>query len=225
MLDWVAVSRETAHDETLVERATHDLLSPVTSILGLGETIRARAGELGVETLRAFGDSIARQARRMEAAVRDLALASRLLREGTPVVREEVHLAELLEMVSGERIRVEVANRISVRADLRLLADALRRLVANAVEFSSEEVVVRALGAPDRVSIEVVDLGVGFTEGGLRTAFEPIAGAGANVRRERGPGLGLGLFIARRSVELQGGTLEAESVAGAGSTFRIVLPR
>jgi signal transduction histidine kinase len=214
------VSRSTSEDDdrSLVERSTHDLLNPVSSILGFGETLRARGQSLGDETIRSFGMSIARQAVRLEGAIRDLGLATRLLRE-TPVVHSSsIDLRTMLVAAASDRVRVDAPSEIVVDADKDLLQGALGRLIANAVEFSEGEVVLRA----GEGWIEVADTGIGFDPDGLSRAFEPFS-AGANARNERGPGLGLGLFIARRLIEAQGGRLTATSAPGQGSVFRIEL--
>jgi signal transduction histidine kinase len=201
-----------------VERSTHDLLNPISSILGFGETLRARGESLGDETIRSFGASIARQAARLEGAIRDLGLVSRLLRE-TPVAHPiDFDLKTMLVAAAPDRVRVEAPAGVIVAADQDLLEGALGRLIANALEFSEGEVVVRA----GEGWIEVADTGIGFEPDGLSRAFEPFA-AGANARNERGPGLGLGLYIARRLIEAQGGRLTATSDAGRGSVFRIAL--
>ena len=219
MLDWAAVSRPVDDDGTLLEQSTHDLLNPVASILGLGDTIRSRGSQLDDATLRQFGESIARQAARLEAAIRDLVRATRLLRRDPGSAAQGVLLADLVGELASDRVRVAIPPGILIETDPILLGDVIRRLVENALEHSSEEVVVTG----GRAWIEVVDRGIGFTAEGLETAFEPLS-AGANAKGERGSGLGLGLYIARRLVEVMGGRLTAKSAPGEGSTFRVELP-
>jgi signal transduction histidine kinase len=220
VLDWAAVSLPVDDDDgTLLEQATHDLLNPVASILGLGDTIRSRGSQLDDATLRQFGESIARQASRLEAAIRDLVRATRLLRRDPGIAAQGVLLSDLVGELAGDRVRVEIPPDVLIDADPVLLGDVIRRLIENALEHSSDEVVVTGGIA----WIEVADRGVGFTEEGLAGAFEPLS-AGANAKGERGSGLGLGLYIARRLVEVMGGTLRAESTPEKGSTFRVELP-
>jgi two-component system, OmpR family, sensor histidine kinase BaeS len=213
----VSRSRSDDDDRSLVERATHDLLNPVSSLLGFGETLRTRGASLGDDTIRSFGESIARQAARLQHSIRDLSLASRLLRERQAVEIADVPVAELVAVT--ERVTVDVPDGLRVRADRDALAEAIGRLVANALAFSDTGVTLRA-GAG---WIEVADGGTGFAPEGLASAFEPLS-AGTNARNERADGVGLGLFIARKLVEAQGGTLTATSAPGEGSVFRIDLP-
>lgn len=219
MLDWATVSPPAPNDDTLLERATHDLLNPVASILGLSETIRERGADLGDAVLKQFGESISRQSARLEAGVRDLIRATRLQRRDPGVAAQRVALVDVLGGTGSERVRTELEPDAHVQADPVLLADVVRRLLENALDYSTGDVVVR--GGPGW--IEVADEGVGFTPEGLDRAFEPLS-AGANAKAERGPGLGLGLYIARRLVEAMNGKLTATSEAGKGSAFRISLP-
>ena len=223
MEESAAVSRNHSDDgpdeRSLVERAQHDLLNPISSILGLGETLRMRGSDLDDATIRSFGESVARQATRLEAMIRDLGRATRLLREEVTAPVSDVSVAEVVGAVVSERVRADVPAGLTVRADPDLLGDVLRRLVANALEYSTGEVVVTAAVG----FIEVSDHGPGFTGEALEGAFDPL-NAGSNTRNERGAGLGLGLFIARKLVEAQGGRLSARSAPGEGSTFRIDLP-
>jgi signal transduction histidine kinase len=219
VLDWAAVSRPTDDDASLLERATHDLLNPVSSILGLAETIRQRGSALGEDTLKQFGESMAKQSIRLESGLRDLIRATILLRGDPEVSLESVHLGDVVAGTAAERVRVSVAPDSKLQADPLLLADAMRRLIENALEFSTGQVVVTGGDG----WLEVADEGTGFTPEGLARALEPLS-AGANATNERSAGLGLGLYIARRLVEAMGGTLTATSEPGRGSVFRIALP-
>jgi signal transduction histidine kinase len=206
----------------LVERAAHDLLNPVSAILGLGETLRTRGTDLGDEAVRGFGDSIARQAERLGGAIRDLATASALLRGALEPEAVALGVADALAGLAGERVTLDIADGLTVRADPSMFAAAVGRLVGNALSYSKGPVSVRA-GADGSVWIEVADEGTGFSDGALDGAFEPLA-PGTNARNERGVGLGLGLFIARKLIEAQGGTITARSSPGEGSVFRVELP-
>ena len=103
-----------------------------------------------------------------------------------------------------------------------LLAAALTNLLQNAFKFTHlhTEVTLSARCADDRVLIEVQDNCGGLPAGMADTLFEPFGQAGQNKS-----GLGLGLSIARQSVEANGGTLSVRDIPGAGCVFTISLPR
>jgi len=218
----VSRPRSGPEDRSLIERAVHDLLNPVSAVLGLGETLRSRGASLGDEAIRSFGESITRQASRLEDAIRDLSRAARLMRGGPDVAAQDVSAREVLQPFAADRVTVEVEPGTRLHADPVLIAEAVRRLVSNALAFSTGPVRISAGGGGEGSWIEVADHGTGFAEGALDTAFEPLT-PGTNTRNERGTGLGLGLYIARGLVEAHGGTLTATSVPGEGSVFRIQL--
>lgn len=107
-------------------------------------------------------------------------------------------------------------------ADQDLLLSAVGNLVQNAFKFGAPNgtVVLRAYAHGERIRIEVEDNGAGLSPEAADDMFLPFTQGGANKT-----GLGLGLSIARRSVEANGGTLSVESVPGHGCVFIIDLPR
>ncbi len=104
----------------------------------------------------------------------------------------------------------------------------MTNLLSNAVKFTSEgEIAVRVydLEQDERstlVRIEVADTGIGIEPDRIPMLFEPFAQADSSTTREYG-GTGLGLAISHQLVELMGGSLEAESEPGHGTTFRVTL--
>jgi signal transduction histidine kinase len=111
-----------------------------------------------------------------------------------------------------------------VRADPMQLEQALVEIVSNALDAlphgGSLTISIRAdrsQGDHTAVVVEIADTGVGIPERVLESVFEPFF-------TTRSEGTGLGLAIAKRYVEQNGGTIEIESVPGAGTTVRIRLP-
>src|SRR5690606_15105157 len=112
-----------------------------------------------------------------------------------------------------------------LRMDMeRIRNEVLGNLLSNAFKFTPEggRITVLARGADDGVEFEVSDSGVGIPEADLPHIFDKYYQVGRAARRA---GAGLGLAIARQIVEAHGGSIAAESQAGAGTTFRVRLPR
>ncbi|QYG07556.1 sensor histidine kinase KdpD [Janthinobacterium sp. PAMC25594] len=116
----------------------------------------------------------------------------------------------------------EVAPLLQLNADQDLLLSAVGNLLQNAFKFGSPKgaVVLRAYAHGERIRIEVEDNGAGMPPQAANDLFLPFTQGGANKT-----GLGLGLSIARRSVEANDGTLSVKSVPGHGCVFIIDLPR
>ena len=131
--------------------------------------------------------------------------------------------AQLEAQLNGCTLLVEpVDPQLLINADRDLLFSALGNLLQNAFKFSDRgaQVTLRAYFAGERVRIDVQDTGAGLPPGFSDRAFEPFTQAAANRN-----GLGLGLSIAQRSVEANGGRLSVVSVEGSGCVFTIDLPR
>ena len=110
--------------------------------------------------------------------------------------------------------------------DATRFRQVLMNLVGNAVKFTEAGSVVASLGyEPRRGRLEVAvrDTGVGIPEEAKRHLFQRFAQVDSSITRQRG-GTGLGLAISRQLVELMGGEIAVDSVAGLGSTFRFWIP-
>ncbi len=121
--------------------------------------------------------------------------------------------AEVPESLSAQRV-----------GDPLRLGQVLANLVSNAIKFSPGGDVVVALSAAagDHVAFEVRDSGIGIEADKLALVFEPFRQADSSTTRKFG-GTGLGLSIAAELVAAMGGTLEADSEPGVGSTFRFAV--
>ncbi len=105
--------------------------------------------------------------------------------------------------------------------NLRLI---LTNVVENALSYTRQggKVTIRAFKQSNQLIIEITDSGIGISPQDLPSIFMPFFRADTARPTHLG-GMGLGLAIAKRVVELQGGTISADSVLGQGSTFRVSL--
>jgi PAS domain S-box-containing protein len=123
---------------------------------------------------------------------------------------------------------VEPADRdVWLTGDAVRLAQVLTNLLNNAARYSEPGgtiTVSTRLAGPDRVRIAVRDTGIGLTAESLQHVFDLFSQVDGGSQRSQG-GLGIGLSLARRLVEMHGGTLTAASDGpGRGSTFTVELP-
>ena len=101
----------------------------------------------------------------------------------------------------------------------------MHNLLDNAVKYSYQNgrILIQASAPNQEVVLSVCDAGVGIAAGELPRIFERFYRADRARTRELG-GTGLGLSIVKHIAQLHGGRVEAESVAGQGTTIRVILP-
>jgi signal transduction histidine kinase len=139
-------------------------------------------------------------------------------------VLHEVVAEAHLDSAIQEKIRVGFPEDLRAVADEQLLRVAVVNMVRNALDHSPEDAVVDLTADRwgDLVSIEVTDQGPGIAPEEREGIFEPFMRSKAS--RARGAaGAGLGLFIARRLIEAQRGSIEVH-VTQEGTTFRVLIP-
>jgi two-component system, OmpR family, phosphate regulon sensor histidine kinase PhoR len=156
--------------------------------------------------------------------------ALRLRQQATAIESVPVLLNPLLSRIG--RDREDVANRkgltlrvhrtgVAVMSDPILLEVMLRNLVRNALKYAGAggHVLVGCRRRGPRVCLEVHDAGIGIPTDKLSRIFE----AFQRLDSKQAEGLGLGLFVVRRAVDLLGHSLEVRSAVGRGSSFSIVV--
>jgi signal transduction histidine kinase len=136
----------------------------------------------------------------------------------------ELKMSGMLEAkVRGCVLIVSLVDpRLAVDADRDLLLAAVGNLLQNAFKFTrpGTDILLNAYSQGDRILIDVEDHGEGLPPGDAEKMFLPFTQGGADKS-----GLGLGLSIARRSVEANGGVLSVRNKAVSGCIFTIDLPR
>jgi signal transduction histidine kinase len=215
----------------IVAGVVHELANPITSIVACADALLRRAGTSGaapedVEQLKRIGVA----ADRILKFSRDLTAYARPATElPSPVaVHEVVEQAHAFSEHELSRSGVEFATDFSEGAPPVLgqagpLTQVFVNLFTNAAHAMSQHggtltVRTRYVGEA-RLLIEVTDTGVGIPEESLAKIFEPFF-----TTKDAGHGTGLGLSIVREIVEAHGGTVEAESTPGKGTTFFVGLP-
>ncbi|MFO0951233.1 MAG: ATP-binding protein [Isosphaeraceae bacterium] len=141
------------------------------------------------------------------------------------VVRDAADAAREAARRGGIDLRVEALPAAVVEADPDALRQVFDNLLDNAVKYTpgGGRIAVRGRRAGGNAVVEVADTGEGIPPEALPRVFDRFYRADPSRSRRTG-GVGLGLSIARAVAERQGGAVEAESVPGAGSTFRVTLP-
>lgn len=213
----------------------HELLSPLAAIHSAAELLRTPL--LGTEQGHQIGDVLCRQTDQLTRLLHDLLDVSRvgqgkLVLDASPVdLRSVVFQAVEVHREQANRKRqvLEVdapAEPVVVHGDRARLVQCVSNLVHNAVKYTQAEgqVVVRVARDGDNAGVAVRDNGRGIPPGRLRDVFDMFSQVGCRPDQSGG-GLGIGLNVVKRLVEMHGGTVDVHSEgAGRGSEFSIRLP-
>ncbi|HET7685813.1 MAG TPA: HAMP domain-containing sensor histidine kinase [Candidatus Limnocylindria bacterium] len=214
---------------------SHELRTPIAALRTF--TDLQRDGEVDEATRREFLDRSSEQISRLEWMSSNLLDLSRIdagifpldIRDGDlrdplrSVVEAHAEIAE----TRGVSLSSEVpATAVTLPFDRERIVQLVSNLVGNALKFTPPggAVVIVLTDADDEAVIEVRDTGPGIPAAELPQIFERFY-RGTNTGDARASGSGLGLAIARSIVEMHGGELAVQSVAGEGATFRVSLPR
>jgi signal transduction histidine kinase len=224
----------TAKDEFL-SVVSHELRTPLNAIMGWAQMLRT--GVLPDARREHALEVILRNARHQEKLVADLLDVSAINSGNLSLDLADVWPAEItrnaIESVrpaaEAKRLQIvctQAGPLVTIRGDAARLQQVVGNLLTNAVKFSPPDGRVEVTVAHDAasVSITVRDHGQGIAPSFLPHLFTPFRQADSGFTRAAG-GLGLGLTIAKRLVDLHGGSIEARSEGeGRGATFVIRLP-
>jgi len=221
--------------EDFLATLSHELRTPMTSLIGWAELLNR--GPVTDERLKEGLNSIEQSARTQAKMVEELLDLSRINAGKLKIEAEFVTLSELAHEVVAIHHPAALAKDIElrliddapdavVRADSARLHQVLNNILSNAIKFSHrhQPVTLRIFVDSSSVCVSIEDQGDGIDPEFLPHVFDRFRQANAGTSRRYG-GLGLGLSIAKQLVELQGGTVTAESAGtGLGSTFTVRLP-
>jgi hypothetical protein len=221
--------------DAFLATVSHELRTPLTSMMGWAELLKL--GMLDEKGQRHALNVIESSARAQAQLIGDLLDISRIISGKLRLEVQPVELPPIIKAAmdvvhpAAEAKSIQLVARMGrsvgmVSGDPDRLQQVVWNLLSNAVKFTPEggrvEVSLRRVSA--RAEIIVADNGAGISQDFLPHVFEHFRQADSTSTRKHG-GLGLGLAIVRRLIELHGGTVEAESAGeGHGATFRIRLP-
>lgn len=231
----VRAERASEAKSRLLANVAHEIKSPVGGVIGIGELWKT--GQLGpvTATQSEMAEMLVKTARQVEALAHDLldvaraesgAVKVELRPTDVPGVLEDVKRAVALRPES-EGVRLEVISEgdgLIALADSQRLTQVISNLASNAVKYGGAGgiVIFRASKIYDGVRIEVSDRGPGLSAEKQAQLFEPFNRLG--LERSAVEGHGIGLALAKRLVELQGGTIGVTSTPGEGAVFWVEMP-
>jgi two-component system sensor histidine kinase KdpD len=210
----------------LLRAVSHDLRTPLTSIIAAGAALDSPSASAAER--HELSEAVVEQGKRLSRLVENLLDISRLEAGNVEPRRERVELSELLaaaraSIADGELVRLSPdAGLPGLDADPTQLERAFANLFENGVRHGErEQVLVRARVVGPRLVVRVIDRGPGIPEGERERIFEPFHRLNGSGRQE---GSGLGLSIAKGFIEANGGDIAVESLPGQGSSFVVTFP-
>ncbi|WP_043746451.1 sensor histidine kinase [Paramagnetospirillum magneticum] len=229
----VATERERLRS-ALLSSLSHDLRTPLVSIMGAASSLISYDDILGPADRRDLAQTVQDEAERLNRFVQNLLDMTRL---GSGTLKPRIDWADLSDIVGGAveraaRLTRSHAVKVDIDPDMPLLCvDAVLlgqvffNLLDNACKYSppGTGIKVWARRAADHISIEVADQGPGIPEADREKVFDMFYRVG--LTDSQPAGTGLGLAICRGIVEAHGGTIRAEAgLHGSGTAIIIRLP-
>ncbi len=237
-VQWSRLQRANAFKSEILGTVAHDLKNPLSVILGRTEMMTEMIGQAAssAESVKAQVSHIRESARRMTSMVDNLISDAMSDALDITVRPERVDVAALANEIAAanqplaenkrQNIAVSAPADCLINCDADRIREAIDNLVSNAIKYSPlgghiELLVARADGG---VQVRVRDEGAGLSPEDMSRLFERFQRLSAKPTAGEST-TGLGLSIAKRIVELHGGTIAAESPGpGRGATFTMWLP-
>lgn len=231
---WDQLSDSDRQRREFIANISHDLRTPLTSLLGYLETLSMKADTLSPEDNRQYLSIALRQGHKVRHLSQQLFELAKLEHGGIKPQLERFAIGELIQDVAQKfdlmiatrklTLKVEVPRALPlVNADVSMIERVVTNLLDNAVRHTPEggTVVLRVWQENEKLQVEVADSGPGVEQELRDQLFlRPSALNPQSARENRG---GLGLLIVRRMLELHGGGIRLMD-ATTGACFRFFVP-
>ncbi|HVY84931.1 MAG TPA: CHASE4 domain-containing protein [Caulobacterales bacterium] len=218
---------------------SHEFRTPLNAVIGYAELVEEDLAEAGMATAAGDLHRIRSAARHLLSLINEILDLSKIEAGRLEITPASFAVGEMLDSVvdtvapllrqNGNRLAVDAGSDLgNAYSDELRLRQCLINLLSNAAKFTQQGEItltarrLKTIGG-DMLRFEVSDTGIGMTEAQLARVFEPFVQADADIARRFG-GTGLGLAITRKLMALLGGSIDAKSAQGVGSTFVLTVP-
>ena len=218
--------------ELFLATMSHEIRTPLNAIIGITDLMKSDAKTRNKENL----DILSFSSKNLMALISDILDFAKIESGKITLLRTSIHLSPLLTGIyqtfkpTCEEKKVKLVLKIDATVPKIIIGDELRlsqvlyNLISNAVKFTPEgsiEIFVYAktlIQNRVRLFFKISDSGIGINESKIKSIFNAFEQADSNILRQYG-GTGLGLSITKKLIELQKGSITAESVMKKGSSF------
>jgi signal transduction histidine kinase len=220
----------------LVANVSHDLRTPLATIQGYLETILIKSDSLTDEEKKKHIHTIHRSAERLKKLVEELFELSKLEARETKPKPEPFSIAELAQdvhqknVILAEQKKIEFTSKFPynlpmVYADIGMIERVLQNLIENAIKFTPERgnILIKLQQINDNIQVSIKDSGYGISSEELPHIFDRYNKGSRSELKDK-QGLGLGLTIVKKILEVHNIPLSVESKEGEGTTFSFNMP-
>ena len=217
---------------------SHELRTPLNSIIGFSELLQKEAfGPLGHASYREYADQILQSGQYLLHFLNNVLDLAQMDAAGIELHEEEVDVLQLIDGAilamrtaadeKGVSIRRECDGSARLLGDPRRLHQMLVHLLSNGLKFTPADGLVTVFsagaGAGGGLEIGVCDTGIGMSADQIPAALSPLGQVDMAIAKTSG-GIGLGLPLAKKIVDLHGGELRISSAPGSGTEVVISFP-
>ncbi|WP_419904673.1 sensor histidine kinase [Kiloniella sp.] len=218
---------------------SHELRTPLNAIIGFSQIMKLQTlGPLGNKKYLEYSNDITQSGQHLLDIINDILDVSSIEAGQLTISESKFHFPEILndaiQMVrlQAEESLVNIENNVGddgplIFADERLVKQVVVNLLSNAVKFTPENGTIRISKLMDekgRFCLAVTDTGIGMDDAGVMVALTPF-GMVKNAYDDNTKGTGLGLPLAKRMMEIHGGTITIESQPELGTRVTLVFPK
>ena len=229
--------KASAAKTVFLSRMSHELRTPLNAVLGFAQLLNMNKDENLSEVQKNNVRHILEGGNHLLILVNDVLDLSRIEAGELSVKMECLELAPLVDeavrlvqpMAKNNNIKIEClhpkGDELSIRADPTRIVQALINLLSNAIKYNSKNgsvTISHAKVFEEKVQVNITDTGCGIPKEKQSNIFEPFSRL--NINGTNVDGVGIGLSITQKLINLMGGSISLESEMGKGSCFTIELP-
>jgi PAS domain S-box-containing protein len=218
---------------TFLSNMSHELNTPMSGIIGFSELLLS---EMDNKNHREMAKIIHKSGKRLNETLNSILDLSKIESQKLDLKQSSIELVTMVQeckyvfsdTVNKKGLKFSVSSdqeKVFVKSDQNIVHKILCNIIDNAVKYTNEgSVTINLSETKENVMIKVTDTGIGIPKENLKQIFEPFRQGSEGLNRKF-EGMGIGLTITRKYVEILGGKLTVESDFGKGTIIEIVLPK
>jgi len=223
------------HKESVLAILSHDLRSPLSSIIGIARYLKDNIHEMKPDAVHEM-ITLLHESSTDELEMLDYLVEwARIKYASDTFSPKKLKLADYIEKVfhvlnetaktKSIHLHHEIEENITVFADAKMLMSIIRNIVSNAIKHTENggSITVSAKTKADKIVFQIKDTGVGMSKSIIEKLFTPQMKS-LSESRKNNKGAGIGLLLVKGFLEKSGGEIWVESIEGKGSSFFFTLP-